>query len=99
MGYYLQKNGISYIDFEFLRIYRRYVELKIFNNNDHKNAQEAIIKMDMSWLASILMKNIRNFEACINKVLCSENGQVIIKNATRSIFNNIQLKLSYIMEE
>jgi len=94
-----KKNGISVIDFEFIRVYRRYVDLEILSAEEHLYAQEAIQNMDMPCLASILKKKAEAFESKVTSVLDSEKGQNVLKVATEEIFRNIKIKFMHILEE
>ena len=57
-----KKEGIGYIDFELIRVYRRYVDLGAFSVVDHRKAQNYILAMSMTDLAFILKRNINQFK-------------------------------------
>ncbi len=96
---FCKKKGIWFIDFELIRVYRRYIDVHVFNKSDHQSAKNAILRMDMPELASILERNFLSFKNNIASTLSNEKGQKILTNATKSIFSNIQIKLSRVMEE
>lgn len=94
-----KKKGIGYVDFELIRIYRRYVDMDILNEKDHNDAAFAIEKMKMSDLALILEIYFCEFKKKLNLLIEEEKGKSILKMVTKSIFTNIQIKLTEIMEE
>lgn len=94
-----QKNGIDFIDFELIRIYRRFVELKVLPKEEHKLAQYAIETMNMFEVATILNKYFSKFESQIMATNSSELGQNILNDATKNIMKNIQTKLSQILRD
>lgn len=94
-----KKNGIDYVDFELIRVYRRFVDLKTLSDEDHQLAQHAIETMNMSDLAHILDRYFSEFEAQIIISMNNEHGQKILKNATKIIMKNIQIKLSQILRD
>ena len=94
-----KKSNISYIDFELLRIYRRYVELSILPKNDHHLAQIAIRNESMQDLGAILQKHLPTFHDRLSKNLEGEKGQQILLRATELIFQSIQTKLTDIIKE
>lgn len=94
-----KKNGIDYVDFELIRVYRRFVDLKTLSDEDYQFARDAIETINMSGLANILNKYFFKFETQILDATNSELGQIIIKDATKAITNNIQMKLSQILRD
>jgi len=94
-----KKQGIGYVDFELIRVYRRFVELNVLSNDDHNKAKMAILNMDVTALAAILYSNLSEFTKNLSKVLDDEKGQKILKNVVESISNNIQLKLDSFLED
>lgn len=93
-----KKSGIGYIDFELIRIYRRYVDIKVLDDHCHNLARTAIMDFDMPQLASILENNFENFKSSIEAMNDQELGQKILNNTTDAIFKNIQLKFSHFLE-
>lgn len=93
-----KKNGIGYVDFELIRVYRRYVDVNALCNEDHANSRKAIQQMDMTELAIILEQNFENFKANIAFGLSQEAGQEVLQNTTDTIFKNIQIKLAQFLE-
>lgn len=93
-----KKNGIGYVDFELIRVYRRYVDVSALSSEDHTNSRNAIQQMNMTELAIILEKNFENFKANIAFGLSQEAGQEVLQNTTDTIFKNIQIKLAQFLE-
>ena len=94
-----KKAGIAYIDFELIRIYRRYVDLSILSGSDHDKCHQAILMMNMNELATILQDNLDLFSSKIVENLNQEKGQAFLKLATKSIVSNIQMRLNSLLEE
>ena len=94
-----KKNDIDYVDFELIRVYRRFVDLKTLSDEDHQFARYAIETINMAELAYILNKHFSEFESQILAATNSELGQKIIKSATKAITDNIQMKLSQILRD
>lgn len=86
--------GICDVDFELIRIYRRYIELDVLAEHDHLNAKKAILGMDMSFLASILFEYLEKFRVSIQKMTKNEMGQDLLKKTAEVILSNIQIKLT-----
>ena len=93
-----KKSGVEFIDFELIRVYRRFVDLDILPEPVHKIAAEHIRSMDMIELALVLNEYESAFEETLLSVIGSENGADILKKITKSISNNIQLKLFNLLE-
>lgn len=93
-----KKNGIGYVDFELIRVYRRYVDVNTLCDEDHANCRNAIQQMNMTELAIILEQNFENFKANIAFGLSQEAGQEVLQNTTDTIFKNIQIKLAQFLE-
>ena len=94
-----KKNGVAYIDFELIRIYRRYVVVGALAEQEHELAKNAILQMKMSDLAEILNNNFEMFQQNIYNDLSEEKGQAFLKMTSKSILKNIQFKLSDLLEE
>lgn len=94
-----KREGVGYIDFELIRVYRRFVDLGVLSAEEHKKAQRCIVSMSMAELASILGANIGKFESLLLVAINNEKGQTVLKKVTRSITNNIQLKLANFLGE
>ena len=73
--------------------------MDILNEKDHNDAAFAIEKMKMSDLALILEIYFCEFKKKLNLLIEEEKGKSILKMVTKSIFTNIQIKLTEIMEE
>lgn len=93
-----KKNGVEYIDWELVRVYRRFVDLEVLSKEEHDAAAEAIAIMRMIDLGMILYKNLERFEMKLISVFDEEQGQKVLKNVAKSILNNIQLKLFNLLE-
>lgn len=89
-----QKNGISHINFELIRIYRRYVAVGALSNEEHILAQNFIIHMKMHELAELLNNKFEIFQMNTFNELRDENGQAFLKMTCETILKNIQIKLS-----
>ncbi len=94
-----KKYGIGFVDFEIIRVYKRYIDLDILDEEERKKAASFITEMQMPDLASMLEKKLDNFISVLNEMTEDEKGQSIIRLATKSIYDNIQYKLLDIMEE
>ena len=55
--------------------------------------------MDMTELASILATHIEKFESLLLSAVDTEKGQAVLKKVTKTITNNIQLKLENFLGE
>lgn len=94
-----KKEGIGYIDFELIRVYRRFVDLEVLPAEDHKKAQIFIMSMSMDKLSAILGTYIEKFESLLLAAIDNEKGQTVLKRVTKTITNNIQLKLENFVGE
>lgn len=93
-----KKQGIEYMDWELVRIYRRFVELDALDDEAHRSAQSMIMKMDMSGVASLLEDNYSLFENRVMNSIQKENGKTVLEMVASTISDNIQIKLASIME-
>ena len=94
-----KKEGIGYIDFELVRVYRRFVDLDVLPAEDHKAAQKYIMTMEMTELASILHAHIKEFESSLLAAIDNEKGQALQRKVSKTITNNIQFKLENFLGE
>ncbi len=94
-----KKEGIGYIDFELVRVYRRFVDLEVLSEEEHYLAQKCILEMSMTELASILDANINKFESLLLSAIDTEKGQAVLKKVTKTITENIQFKLANFLGE
>ena len=94
-----KKEGIGYIDFELIRVYRRFVDLNVLPAEDHKAAQKYIMTMEMTELASILHAHIKEFESSLLAAIDNEKGQALLRKVSKTITNNIQFKLENFLGE
>lgn len=94
-----KKNGIGYVDFELIRVYKRFIDLDVLNCGDKEDAVSALMQMNMAEAALVLEVNLPVFMNKIKELVDNEKGQSILKLATKSIYDNIQLKLLDVMEE
>ena len=94
-----KKEGIGYLDFELIRVYRRFVDLDVLPAEDHKAAQKYIMTMEMTELASILHAHIKEFESSLLAAIDNEKGQALLRKASKTITNNIQFKLENFLGE
>lgn len=90
---------MEYIDYELIRVYRRYIDLEVLNDNKHEQAKSSIKELKMVDLAQILYGSVDDFEQKLLSAIDSEQGQKLLSKVTKSIYNNIQLKLSKLLEE
>lgn len=93
-----KKNGIGYVDFELIRVYRRFVDVNALSDEAHTSCRVAIKQMNMTELAIILEQNFESFKTNISAGLSEEAGQEILKNTISAIFKNIQVKLAHFLE-
>ena len=94
-----KKEGIGYIDFELIRVYRRFVDLEVLSAEEHESAKQHIVSMSMTDLAAILGANIEKFESLLLSAIDDEKGQVVLRKVTKTITNNIQIKLANFLGE
>lgn len=94
-----KKSGVEYIDYELIRVYRRYIDLKVLEDSKHEKAKNAIKELKMVELAQIMYDSIDDFEQKLLKAIDSEQGEQLLSKVTKSIYDNIQLKLSNLLEE
>lgn len=98
-GQIYKKEGIGYIDFELIRVFKRYKSLGVLSDRELKEASSSILEMDMVQLAFILNKRLPDFEESLIRIIGNENGQKILRGIIKSISDNIQLKLDNLLEE
>ena len=94
-----KQSGITFIDFELIRIYRRFVEMNALSDTEHELCQNAILRMSMSNLATILQNNIHQFKDKLSAYITKEKGQEYLNRAVKAIVTNIQLRLNGLLEE
>ena len=90
-----KKSGVEYIDYELIRVYRRYIDLKVLEDSKHEKAKNAIKELKMVELAQIMYDSIDDFEQKLLKAIDSEQGERLLSKVTKSIYDNIQLKGSF----
>ena len=86
------------------RTYYKHLSVIIFdtnvlNDNKHKKARKAIKELKMVELAQIMHGCMEDFEQKLFTVIDSERGQKVLNKVTKSIYDNIQLKLSNLLEK
>ncbi len=94
-----KSHGIDYIDFELIRIYRRFDELGLIDASDNKKAINAISEFTMSELALVLEKHIAEFREAMNERTSDEKGKKTLNRIIDSIYKNIQIKIWDVMED
>lgn len=94
-----KKAGIDYIDFELIRVYRRFVELGVLTVEDHLLAKKHIQDINMPDLAALLNSSFPEFESKVYAAQNDEYGQIILKTSSKSILRNIQMKISELLRE
>lgn len=94
-----KKNGISYVDFELIRIYRRFLDLKILDIKEKERSMKAIIELNMQDLALILERQLPTFGEKLNTCVENEKGKRYLKRIAESIYKNMQYKFRDILEE
>lgn len=92
------KSGMCYVDFELIRIYRRFVDVGVLTKDEHVRARKYISTLDMINVALLLKQKYDDFSKVILNELKAEQGNKILEAALESIFSNIQLKLSDFVE-
>lgn len=93
-----KKTGVSYIDFELIRVYRRYIDVGALTVTEHKNARKAILDMNTTELATVLEQKFDVFKRSVSAMNDQELGQALLKSTSETIFKNIQMKLSQFLE-
>ena len=94
-----KKQGVSYVDFDLIRIYRRFVTVGVLSAEEHNNAKNAIALLNMIELASILDGKLSAFTDKILEQLSEEKGQEFLRKTVKAISKNIQLRLSGFLED
>ena len=94
-----RKSLMLKIDFDLVRVYRRFVELEVFDEQDHKKAHQSILKQDMAELGKILNSNMTGLEERIRLYNDNETGTALIHQITKMLMKNIQLKIADVMSE
>lgn len=94
-----KKNGVEYIDYELIRVYRRYIDLEVLDERKHEKAKNAIQELKMVELAQILYEGLDDFEKKLLSIIDTEQGKRLLSKVTKSIYDNIQFKLSNLLEE
>ncbi len=92
------KQGFSYVDWELIRVYRRFVDLSILSDSEHDLARNSIASLDMIELAAILDSNLLRFKKELDKMVDGEQGKKILDKVVGTISDNIQLKIEKILE-
>lgn len=80
-------------------MYRRYIDLEVLDDNKHEKAKHSIKELKMVDLAQIMHDSVNDFEQKLFNVIDSEQGKLLLSKVTKSIYDNIQLKLSNLLEE
>ena len=70
----------------------------MLDTEDHNTASLHISKMNMVELATLLSKHQLEFEDKLYNVVDSESGAAILRKISKSISDNIQLKLFSLLE-
>lgn len=94
-----KKNGISYVDFELIRIYRRFLDLEILDIKEKERSMKAIIELNMQDLALILEQHLIIFGEKLNTCVENEKGNRYLKRIAKLIYKNVQYKFKDILEE
>ena len=94
-----KKEGIGYLDFELVRVYRRFVAVGALDEKEHERAHKAICEMNTARLALTLQDHMPAFEAILMSTLSDEKGQAIIKAAMKTVMDNLQFKIFDIIGE
>ena len=94
-----KKIGFPDIDFELIRIYKRYTDLGILIENDDILARNAITNLNMGDLGQILMIHFNDFRNKVSQSIEGEKGEQILLKISEKIFGSIQIKLSDIIQE
>lgn len=90
----IQKDGPgSPVDFELIRIYRRFVANNVLSEESHLLAVNAILALNMSELAFILRENLQRFELSLREETKAEPGHTILESASEQIIGAIFAKL------
>lgn len=85
-------NEIDDVDFQLIRVYRRFVEAGVLDGRSHRAAQKAILAMNRPGLVAVLEEN---FEAFRKRILAGKDpalGQRLLEDAAEAIFKNVQMK-------
>lgn len=94
-----KKKGVEYIDYELIRVYKRYIALEVLDEKKHEKAKNAIQELKMVELAQILYAGLDGFEKKMFSTIDTEQGQKLLSKVMKSIYDNIQFKLSNFLEE
>lgn len=94
-----KKNGVSYVDFELIRIFRRFIDLEILDKREIENSMKAIIELNMQELALTLDQHLAIFREKLNTYVENEKGKRYLKRIAKLIYMNMQYKFEDILEE
>lgn len=84
----------SFIDFELIRIYRRFVELGVLPEKDHIAARISIRQLENENLSSILLNHLESFRKKCNELIEVELGKQSLFRSSEIICSEISYKLN-----
>jgi hypothetical protein len=85
--------GITTIDFELIRIYRRYIDLGALPEKKRRLAHLSILNIEMEKLNSILLENFDSFFEKCKKGIEGEKGELTLFHLSETICSEIKYKL------
>ena len=94
-----KQGGVTFIDFELIRIYHRFIQVQALSDNVHLKCNDSILQMDMDSLALILYENVDSFQTKLSDQLAQEKGHDYLMLTTESIVNGIQQRLKGLLGE
>jgi len=92
------KDGTG-IDFTLVRLYRRYVELSCLTTDEHLNAQQAILSLNMDALRSILTDAFSAFQGAVREKTEHDVGKAVIAEVEEKLFTKLQISFFDLLEE
>ena len=84
-----KKSGVEYIDYELIRVYRRYIDLEVLDDNKHGKAKNSIKELKMVDLAQILYGSVDDFQRKLISVIDSEQGQKLLSNYNWKAYSGV----------
>jgi len=82
------------IDFELIRLYRRFVDIGVLSVDMQNEAKNSIMALDMTGLSQILLHHFEVFKEEVDNLLSGESGEKLLLDTTSLIYRYLQTKLT-----
>ena len=92
-----KKSGVLFVDFELIRIYKRFHDAGIIPEEDDRKARTAILELDMPCVAITLNHYVDAFRNSVLEVIDDEQGKKMLNRIVQTIMNNIQYRLDFFL--